>query len=340
MASDSKNSDEVKQHLLNIEARLDRLLVTGSDAFSRCTGEEIDVRALFMTLWKGKWIIAASTFVFGTCAVIFSLALPNIYRSQALLVPAEYSGGAGFSGVAGQFGGLAALAGVSLGGSETSKAELAVQVLKSRHFVNSFIQERDLHVPLMAVKKWDSKTNTLVLDHNIYDEQAGGWVRSEGKMAPTPQETYTVFMENNLSIGKDKETGLYTLAVTHPSPYVAQQWVNWLIIDINEVMRARTISETTQNLEYLNIQLQKTAVANMQTTLYRLIEEQTKSLMLAEVQEEFVFKVIDPPVVPESKDRPKRVFIGAIGALLGAALGGGFVLIVLRSRKEDAYIAP
>ncbi|TBT80851.1 LPS O-antigen length regulator, partial [Vibrio parahaemolyticus] len=82
------------------------------------------------------------------------------------------------------------------------------------------------------------------------------------------------------------------------SPYIAQQWVNWLVEDINKVMRERSIAETSQNLAYLNTQLQKTAVTDMQSTFYKLIEEQTKSLMLAEVQEEFIFRVVDPAVAP------------------------------------------
>ncbi|TOO02663.1 LPS O-antigen length regulator, partial [Vibrio parahaemolyticus] len=79
----------------------------------------------------------------------------------------------------------------------------------------------------------------------------------------------------------------------------------WLIEDINKVMRERTIAETSQNLEYLNTQLRKTAVADMQSTFYKLIEEQTKSLMLAEVQEEFIFKIVDPAIAPETKESPR-----------------------------------
>ncbi|MCV5928187.1 hypothetical protein OFO11_40450, partial [Escherichia coli] len=79
------------------------------------------------------------------------------------------------------------------------------------------------------------------------------------------------------------------IAIKHYSPYVAKSWVNWLIEDINKVMRERAISETSQNLFYLNEQLDKTSIADMQNTFYKLIEEQTKSLMLAEAQDEFVF---------------------------------------------------
>ena len=100
-------------------------------------------------------------------------------------------------------------------------------------------------------------------------------------------------------------------------------------------MRERTIAETSQNLAYLNMQLRKTAVADMQSTFYKLIEEQTKSLMLAEVQEEFIFKVVDPAVVPELKDEPKRALICVLGTLIGCILGGALVLVRFVFRKEE-----
>ncbi|TOB93746.1 LPS O-antigen length regulator, partial [Vibrio parahaemolyticus] len=68
-----------------------------------------------------------------------------------------------------------------------------------------------------------------------------------------------------------------TVSIMHYSPYIAEKWVNWIVSDINKVMRERTIAESTQNLAYLNNQLNKTSVAEMQSTFYKLIEEQTKS---------------------------------------------------------------
>ncbi|MGL5336385.1 MAG: GNVR domain-containing protein, partial [Enterovibrio sp.] len=90
-----------------------------------------------------------------------------------------------------------------------------------------------------------------------------------------------------------------------------------------------------RNLAYLQIQLKKTAVAGMQNTLYSLIEEQTKSLMLAEVQDEFVFKVVDPAVVPERPSSPKRALIAVLGTMLGGMLGVMFVLL-FNFMKGDA----
>ncbi|MDF4782063.1 GNVR domain-containing protein, partial [Vibrio parahaemolyticus] len=179
--------------------------------------------------------------------------------------------------------------------------------------------------------------NQLLLDDEIYNSKTGMWVRAPDGLRgpkPTPQEAYEVFSKNVLSVNKDDETGLYTVSVQHFSPYLTKQWVNWLIEDINKVMRERTISEVSQNLTYLNTQLQKTSVAEMQSTFYSLIEEQTKSLMLAEVQDEFIFKTVDPAVVPELKSSPNRALICVIGTLLGGILGM-IIILVNYSFKED-----
>ncbi|HHX8467654.1 TPA: Wzz/FepE/Etk N-terminal domain-containing protein [Vibrio diabolicus] len=305
------------------------------------TDDEIDLRELFNALWKGKWIIIVTTFVFAVGAILYALSLPNIYKSDALLAPAESSNGGGLSKMAGQLGGLAALAGVNLGAGESSQTDLAVQVMKSRQFVETFINKHDLLVPLMAAKDWDLANNKLILNEELYNSNTGEWLREPNGLrgvTPTAQEAFEVFSKEVMSVSQDKESGLYTVSVKYYSPYVAQQWVNWLIEDINKVMRERTIKETSQNLKYLNTQLQKTAIAEMQSTFYKLIEEQTKSLMLAEVQDEFVFKIIDPSVLPEIKSSPKRTMICLLGTVLGFVLGMVVILLKLFFRKNNCKI--
>ncbi|MGI9946653.1 Wzz/FepE/Etk N-terminal domain-containing protein [Vibrio hyugaensis] len=304
--------------------------------------DEIDLRELFKALWEGKWIIIATTFVFALGSVLYALSLPNIYKADALLAPAESSNGGGLSKMAGQLGGLAALAGVNLGGGESSQTDLAVQVMKSRQFVDAFIDEHGLLVPLMAAKGWDLTGNRLVLDEDIYNPSTSEWLREPDGLRgpkPTPQEAFEVFIKDVLSVNQDKESGLYTVSIKHYSPYEAQRWVNWLITDINKVMRERTIAETTQNLAYLNLQLEKTSITDMQSTFYKLIEEQTKSLMLAEVQEEFVFKVIDPAVVPELKDGPKRALICVLGTLAGIIFAFLIILVEFLITRKNSSIS-
>lgn len=292
--------------------------------------DEIDLRELFSALWKGKWIILVISSVFAISSIIYAINQPNLYKSDVLIAPSETSNG-GLSKMAGQLGGLAALAGVSIGSTESSQADLAIQVLKSRQFIESFIDEHNLLVPLMATKGWDMEANMLLVDEKVYDSKDQKWIREPKGLRgaiPTAQESYEIFSKNILDVKQDKESGLYSISIIYYSPFIAKQWVDWIVQDINKVMRERAITETTQNLAYLNSQLQKTSVADMQSMFYKLIEDQTKSLMLAESQEEFVFKTIDPAVVPEVKDKPRRAVICVLGSMLGIILG--IVLVLCR----------
>ncbi len=65
----------------------------------------------------------------------------------------------------------------------------------------------------------------------------------------------------------------------------------------------------------------------MQSVFYQLIEEQTKTLMLAEVSDEYVFKTLSPARVEEQKSKPKRIVV-----VLGFILGGFLSLLVVLFR--------
>lgn len=209
--------------------------------------------------------------------------------------------------------------------------------MSSRKFISSFIGSHDLLVPLMATKGWVLEDNTLVIDDDIYSESNNKWLRTPDGLrgeAPTEQEAYELFIKDIFSIKQDKSSGLYTVSMTYYSPYIAKQWVDWIVNEINRVMRERTISEVSNNLVYLKQQLNKTSVAEMQSTFYKLIEEQTKKLMLAEAQEEFIFKVVDPAVVPEVKVKPSRALICIVGTLLGFILGAMVSIVLSIYRKR------
>ena len=291
--------------------------------------DEIDLRELFAVIWQGKWLIIAITALFAVASVVYAISQPNIYKSEALLAPAEQEGGGGLSALAGQFGGLASLAGVNLGGGSSNKAQLAIEVLKSRQFTSDFIQKHNILPDLMAAESWNMQTNTVVYDSEIYDAQNDKWVREVDapfKPKPSMQEAYKEFSEI-LAASTDKESGMVKISIEHVSPYVAQQWVEWLIQDINKTMKQRDVLEALKSTEFLTQQLEQTKIADIRAVLYKLVEEQTKIIMFAKVRDEYVFKTIDAALVPEEKFKPKRALICVLGVLLGGMLSVMIVLI-------------
>ncbi|MGI2065090.1 Wzz/FepE/Etk N-terminal domain-containing protein [Shewanella sp. MF08487] len=300
--------------------------------------DEIDLRELFSVIWQGKWLIIAVTAVFAIGAIIFAIKQPNIYKSEALLAPASEEQGGGLSGLASQFGGLASLAGVNLGAKGgVDKTQMAIEVIKSRQFAADFIQKHKILPDLMATKAWDIAQDKLIYDPELYDAQANTWVRevkAPFKPEPSMQEAFKVFSKV-VVVNTAKETGMVTIAVEHLSPTVAQQWIIWLVQDINKTMKDRDVAEANRSREFLSQQIALTNVADIKTILYKLIEEQAKTIMFAEVRDEYVFKTIDPAFVPEEKAKPKRALICVLGTMLGGMLGIMFVLVRHFVRKGD-----
>ncbi len=285
--------------------------------------DEIDLRELFRILWAGKWLISGLTFVAAVIAVIVALMMPDIYRAEALLAPNDQEGSGGLSVLAAKYGGLASLAGVNLDGGSADKVALGLEILKSRKFISEFIERHDILVPLMAADGWDEETGDLKIDADDYDVTAKRWVRDVSppkKPIPSTQEAYRVFI-NIFSVGQDIKSGFVNVEVEHYSPTVAKQWVDWLVDDLNAFIMQQDVAEAEQAIEYLNKQIANTSLAELQNVFFRLIEEQTKTVMLAKVSNEYLLKTLDPAVAPELKAKPMRTLIVILATMLGGFLG-------------------
>ena len=290
--------------------------------------DEIDLRELFLVLWNGKKLIIGITAIFALVSVFYALSIPNQYRATALVSPAQGSGG-GLSGALGQLGGLASLAGVSIGGGESSEAQVAQEIMRSRGFIEEFISENNLAVEVFAAEGWDMGSNQLEINSDIYDVDSLLWVRDApaGKTAePSGWELFKKF-SGMFSVSEDKKTGMVSISVEYFSPELAKEWVDRLVIGINQHMQSRKLEKVNINIQYLEAQIQKTSIAEMREVFYTIIEEQIKSKMLAEASPEYAFVTVSPAMVPEEKSQPKRALICILGTLLGGMLATLIVLV-------------
>ena len=290
--------------------------------------DEIDLRELFYVLLEGKWIIVSLTAFASIVGVIYSLSLPNIYESKALLVPVSSS--SGISGALGSYRGLAGLAGINLpsGGDEGNSAK-AIQKISSLSFFENNILTNIYLPDLMAVKSWNSKTNTLAFDESIYDTNSNTWIRDFSypqQQIPSAQESFEV-LKQHLSLSEDKESGFITLSIKHQSPFIAKQWVELVINQVNAFYRQKDKSESEKAVSYLNQQISITGLSEIKQVIAQLLQEETKKLTLVEANQYYVFDYIDPPAVMEEKSEPKRALICILSALLGGMLSILLVLI-------------
>ncbi len=293
--------------------------------------DEIDLAELFRTLWAGKVIIIIVTLLFAMVTAGITLLLPNQYKASVIMAAAQKEGGGGLGGLAAQYGGLAAMAGINIG-KDSGKLDQAVALLKSWSFIDSFITKYQLKPEIMAVEKWDKKADQLIFDLEKYNPSTKAWM--VGKSPDEPGEpsswkSYKVF-STMMAVSLDTKSGLLTISVEHYSPVIAAKWAGLLAKELNHHFQHRDIVEAKNNIDYLQKKITETSLSEMQTVFYGMIESQTKTLMLAEVSDEYLIKTVVPAMLPEEKSKPKRSLI--VLAALFFGFGISVVIVLVRGK--------
>lgn len=261
--------------------------------------DEIRLIELWTMVWSRKWHIVAITTIFAVLSVLYALTATEWYRAEVLLAPAEDSS---VPSLQGQLGGLAALAGMSFGGSDSVEA---VATLQSREFARDFIEEQGLLTVFLA---------------DLWDAENERWLAEDPADQPDIRDGIRFFHEEVLRVDEDRATGLVTLAIEWTDADVAAEWASIIVQRLNSRLRERALAEAEANVVYLQDELTKTNVVTLQQAVGRLLESELQKLMLARGAQEFAFRVIDPAQPPDRRSRPKRALIAVLGTLAGGVL--------------------
>lgn len=297
--------------------------------------DAIDLRELLHVLWHKKSFIVYFSGFISILGVIYSLLLPNIYQSQALLVPVNPPNVPGSIRNIRTFG-LGTSMPSNFDEGNSLKAEQKISSLS--FFENNILVNINLQ-DLMAVKSWDPKTNTLVYDQTIYNSIDNTWVEDdfEQQMIPTAQKSFRAFIGNHLGFSTDITTGFSTISIRHQSPYIAKQWTELVIDEVNSHYRQKDKLESERAVKYLNQQISMTSLSEIKQVLAQLLQEETKKLTLIEKNQSYVFDYIDPPAAMELRVEPNRALICILISIFGGMLSVLYVLIkhyVINNEKD------
>ena len=292
--------------------------------------DEIDLRELFFVLVQGKWIIAFVTAFFVIIGIIYSLLLPNIYQSKALLAPVDESSSL-ISGALGQYSGLAGLAGINLPtGEQGSNHKKAIELMSSLNFFEKHVLPKIFLPDLMAIESWDDKKNKIAYDDSTFQSNSNTWVRDYSypqKLIPSAQESFEVF-KDHINIQEDRANGYVTLYVKHQSPFIAKQWAQIIFEEVNSFYRQKDKEHSEKAVVYLNKQIVNTSLTEIRQVTASLLEKEIQKLTLVEANKDYVFEYVYPPSVMEEKSEPNRSQIVVLFIIIGVFLG--MIIVMFR----------
>jgi uncharacterized protein involved in exopolysaccharide biosynthesis len=267
----------------------------------------IDVVAAIRVVWRSRVLVALIAAVFAIASVALALTAKKLYRATVTVTEVSQNPLGGGNSILGRLGGLASIAGVNLGEASGSYAQ---GVLTSRYLVQEFITDEHL-LPVLA--------------------------KGQGKRASL-WFAVRQFQETVLKIHHDSQKNVTTISVDWTDPGTAAQWANAFVAYANQVIRTHEETDASRSVAYLNGIIGRTQSVEIRKSLYGLLEEQTKTLMLANARTDYPFQIIDPAVPPGIRYSPKRTLWVLSGTFAGFMLGA--IVAFARNAYRRSKVRP
>lgn len=278
---------------------------------------EIDLKEIFNILWLNKALIISVTAFFAFGSVVYSLSLENRYRSESILTIAGQQNPVGsLSGL----GGLASLTGINLPTSSDDKSVIAVKIVESRAFLKYLLTLENVLPSIMAVESYNSQSKTIEFDPRIYNKDNDTWLdKNKENKPPSYLETYETYLEQ-VSIEKDIATSLIYISYEHISPVFAKDFLEIIIKETNELLRQQDLKESADAIDFLLAEIPKSSLVTMKDAINQLVLSKLETQMMAKISSEYVFKMVEPPFIPNKKSGPSRALICIAGTFIGGIL--------------------
>ena len=281
--------------------------------------DEINLLDYWRVIWKRRRMIGYIVAATVVLTAAYSLTMTNIYQAKAVIMPVSAKGGGGGGGglaaLASQFGGLP---GIAMPAS--ASASEIINLMKSNILRERMIEQHNL-LPILFYQQWDAK-------RQAWEKSAGGFSlnplsyislltkavapgpppRAAQKKDPDAPDMWDALraLDGILKVTNNVKENTIVITADFRDPELAAKIVEYAMKTLTDFMSSEAKRVATTNRIYLEQQLGTTMDPFIKQKTYNLIAEQIETAMMAEVKENFAFKVIDPPLAPDKKIKPKR----------------------------------
>lgn len=291
--------------------------------------DEINLFDLLLVLLRRKWLIAGFVFFAGVAAVIISLLMTNIYRSDATILPKEEEKTTS-SMLSSALGGLGGMVAGELGLGGAGSLEKLQVVLQSRYLAQRVIEKYDL-MPILLPDLWDETAKKW---------KTKNWFGLVDMQAPTLQDGVKKLIGDLLNVTSDSKMGTLKVSFEDRDPSKAKSVVEYLLIETSETMREVVLRDAAENMKFFSGQLEKTTDPLLRAKIYEMLAREIEKDTFARAQKYYGFYVPDPPFAPDpnKEAKPKRALICVLSVALAffiAIFFAFFLEYLSRLKTED-----
>ena len=291
--------------------------------------DEIDLRELFIALWRGKWLISLCVVIAIALASLYLRTAEKKYTVSDVFKPvASEEGRPNFAGL----GGLASLAGVSLPSSSSGDFTAFKMLLKSEE-VATLLMEDDVLIQTIFSSEWDAETGSFQRPPpgqlTPYKRMIKAVLLGEGETAYIAPNAARVsnWLKEAFSTSEDRDTGFLTLSSESETPDLMLAVMARVATETDRLLKERYIASAEQTMTFYQSKLAAARAREHREALAKLIAQEDQKLMLASKGSYFVAEPLTTPSVSLYPTSPKAFLVLALSVVLGGFFGAAFVLI-------------
>ena len=292
---------------------------------------EIDLRELFLALWRGKYIVFLVTILAIVCASLYLRSSEKKYSIQIVLKPVvAESSGPNLSG----FSGLASLAGISLPSSSGSDFTTYQQLIFSEEVSERIFTNKELVIKLFE-PEWISDTQSFEapLRDNIGKLKQRVKLLLTGaekrKYIPPNPKRLSMLIAEIFKISVDNGrggTGFITISTETSNPDVMVDLISTVSQETDNLLKERFLVTAEDTLEFYYQKLLTSRSPEHREALAKLISAEDQKLMLASKSSNFVAELLTTPNVSLYPTSPKASLVLVLSFVLGVFLGSVIIL--------------
>ncbi|DAB29429.1 MAG TPA: hypothetical protein CFH84_09540 [Sulfurimonas sp. UBA12504] len=296
--------------------------------------DEIDLRELWQSIKNGRKVIAAVTFVVVTLTLVYALKQPNVYQSEVILVPTQVESSLG------GLGGLAAMAGVNIGGGSMTPDVAFDALLNNYDFMKNFVVDHDI-VAHYEDENLDKNYVFALGFRGIYDLFVSKPDTAETDME---ERVYSIvrMITKNFAISSDKKTSLVTISYSDFDRDYPPQIINLFLKDASSYLVGNSLKNIDGKLKYFEAEFAKADSIEIRQSLSATISKILEQKVVLKSKEYYECDPLTTPSVSYIKDKikPKRGLIVVVSFVTSIILGIFLVFFLqfIRSEKNEENI--
>ena len=299
--------------------------------------DKIDLKDLLFTVWKGKVYILLSLIVFVFFAAIYLQFAERKYTIEYTLKPVgETKNSPSFSGL----GGFASLAGIQLPTSSNNDFNIFKELITAPE-VSEIIFENKKIIRDIFRSEWDETLNNYSrppkskIQILVSDAKKLLTGNIEVNYMPPNPRRLSNFINKNIQIGKDKETGFLKFTSETSKPELILSLIIEATKASDKIMRQRYVDFSTEPLAFYKDKLRTARSREHREALAELIGKEEQKLMFASKGKYFIAEPYINPTISLYPTAPKPKLVLALSLVLGLFLGIALVLMRHLIKKEN-----